>query len=90
MTLTQEQIEEYISYPEYHKVWAWTTVCLLKLKNWFEIAWISHVFDPEDYDENIWNQCAFDDAFDKLSQFVAFDLKNKKAAEDVLVPNETN
>lgn len=87
-TLTQEQIEAYVSYPEYHKIWACTTVCLLKLKNWFELVWLSHVFDPKHFDEKIWEEIAYNDAFNKLAEFVAFDLKNQKAAEDVLVPDE--
>ena len=93
-TIYQEQVENYISYKEFHKVWARTTICLLTLKNWFEIVGVSHVHDARNYDQQIWELTAYQNAFDKLVDFVSFDLKNQEASDsqivkDVLVPNHT-
>lgn len=59
-------IKSLIEKVEYSKVWKKTTVCLLTTKSWFEIVTSSSCIDPEDYDEDIWAQIAYERAVDKL------------------------
>ena len=87
-TLSPEYVDAQIYKKEFVKVWDKTTVCLLTLNNWFEIVGISHVFNKENFDEQIWQQEAYNDAFNKAVEFIAFRLNDMDTTEDILVPNE--
>ena len=87
-TLSPEYVDAQIFKKEFVKVWDKTTVCLLTLNNWFEIVGISHVFNKENFDEQIWQQEAYNDAFNKAVEFIAFRLNDMDTTEDILVPNE--
>ena len=71
-TLSPEYVDAQIYKKEFVKVWEKTTVCLLTLNNWFEIVGLSHVFDKDNYNEEIWQQEAYNDAFNKAVEFIAF------------------
>lgn len=71
-TLSPEYVDAQIYKKEFVKVWEKTTVCLLTLNNWFEIVGLSHVFDKNNYNEEIWQQAAYDDAYNKAVEFIAF------------------
>ena len=87
-TLSPEYVDAQIYKKEFVKVWDKTTVCLLTLNNWFEIVGISHVFNKENFDEQIWQQEAYNDAFNKAVEFIAFRLNDMDTTEDILVPNK--
>lgn len=87
-TLSPEYVDAQIYKKEFVKVWDKTTVCLLTLNNWFEIVGISHVFNKENFDEQIWQQEAYNDAFNKAVEFIAFRFNDMDTTEDILVPNE--
>lgn len=89
-TLSPEYVDAQIYKKEFVKVWDKTTVCLLTLNNWFEIVGISHVFNKENFNEEIWQQEAYNDAFNKAVEFIAFRLNDMDTSEDVLIPNENN
>lgn len=89
-TLSPEYVDAQIYKKEFVKVWDKTTVCLLTLNNWFEIVGISHVFNKDNFDEQIWQQEAYNDAFNKAVEFIAFRLNDMDTTEDVLIPNEAN
>lgn len=104
-TLSPEYVDAQIYKKEFVKVWEKTTVCLLTLNNWFEIVGLSHVFNKDNYNEEIWQQTAYDDAFNKAVEFIAFrlndmgtplmDIPNQHSTDnsdnsDILVPNPTN
>lgn len=71
-TLSPEYVDAQIYKKEFVKVWEKTTVCLLTLNNWFEIVGLSHVFNKDNYNEEIWQQEAYNDAFNKAVEFIAF------------------
>ena len=87
-TLSPEYVDAQIYKKEFVKVWDKTTVCLLTLNNWFEIVGISHVFNKDNFDEEIWQQEAYNDAYNKAVEFIAFRLNDMDTTEDVLLPNE--
>jgi len=87
-TLSPEYVDAQIIKKEFVKVWDKTTVCLLTLNNWFEIVGISHVFNKDNFDEEIWQQEAYNDAYNKAVEFIAFKLNDMDTTEDVLVPND--
>ncbi len=89
-TLSPEYVDAQIFKKEFVKVWDKTTVCLLTLNNWFEIVGISHVFNKDNFDEKIWQEEAYNDAFNKAVEFIAFRLNDVDTTEDVLIPNEAN
>lgn len=64
--LTQEMIEQMIETIEYSKLGKKTTVCLMTLKNGFEIVATSSCIDPKDYDQEVGNKIALEKAMDKL------------------------
>lgn len=68
MKLTDEAINALIEKVEYSKIWQKTTICLLTTKSWFEIVTSSSCIDPEDYNEEIWAQIAYERAIDKLRE----------------------
>lgn len=89
-TLSPEYVDAQIYKKEFVKVWDKTTVCLLTLNNWFEIVGISHVFNKDNFNEEIWQQEAYNDAFNKAVEFIAFRLNDMDTTEDVLIPNEAD
>ena len=54
----------------------WTfTICIITLKNWFKVVWTSALLKQEDFDKEIWEQIAYEEAFNKLSELEAYKQK---------------
>lgn len=68
MKLTEEQIKEQIDSVIFRKIWKKTTLCLMTLKNGFEIITTSACIDPENYDQEIWEKISLGKAMDKLRE----------------------
>lgn len=66
MKLTQKDIENGIAKIEYSKLGQKTAVCLMTLKNGFEIVATSACIKAEDYDQEVGNQIALKKAMDNL------------------------
>ena len=66
MNLTEEQIKNQIDSVVFQKIWKKTTLCLMTLKNGFEIVTSSSCIDPENYDQEIWEKISEEKAMDKL------------------------
>ena len=75
-TLSPEYVDAQIYKKEFVKVWEKTTVCLLTLNNWFEIVGLSHVFNKDNFNEEIWQEEAYKDAYNKAVEFIAFRLND--------------
>ena len=57
---------------EFFLIWKNTTICLLTLDNWYEVIWESHKLPETEYNKEIWEAVAFEDAFGKLEELMAF------------------
>lgn len=66
MKLTQKDIQNCIAKIEYSKLGQKTAVCLMTLKNGFEIVATSACIKAEDYDQEVGNKIALEKAMDKL------------------------
>lgn len=64
--LTKQDIEAVIANIEYLKVGKKTTLCLLTLESGFEVVATASCVNPEDYNEVIGNQIAYQRALDKV------------------------
>lgn len=54
----------------------WTfTICIITLKNWFKVVWTSALLREEDFDKEIWEQIAYEEAFNKLWELEAYKQK---------------
>ena len=54
----------------------WTfTICVITLKNWFKVVWTSALLKQEDFDKEIWEQIAYEEAFNKLWELEAYKQK---------------
>ena len=54
----------------------WTfTICVITLKNWFKVVWNSALLKQEDFDKEIWEQIAYEEAFEKLYELEAYKQK---------------
>jgi hypothetical protein len=68
----QMMFDYHVKSAEFVKLGAKTTVCLLTVKNGFEIVGTSACVDPADFNEEIGNHFALVDALSKLDGFVGF------------------
>lgn len=73
--LTQEDIEATIVSEEYTKMGKKTTVCLLTLRNGFEITGTSGCVDPANFDEAIGRKFAKEQAVEKIWQLEGYRLQ---------------
>jgi hypothetical protein len=65
IAVTKEHLENLIAKKEFLSNGR-ITICMLTLHNGFEVVGISGVLDQENYQQNIGEQVAYDDAFKKL------------------------
>lgn len=72
MKLTEEKIRKHVVKKEFSKLWEKTTVCLLTLDCWFEVVWTSSCIDKEEYNQEIWNQIAEENAINKCRELYWF------------------
>lgn len=63
----ENQLLELIEKHEFLKVGKKTTICLMTLKNGFEILTSSSCVNPDDYDQEIGQKISYRKALDKLS-----------------------
>lgn len=73
--LSQEDIESAIVSEEYTKMGMKTTVCLLTLRNGFEIVGTSGCVDPLNFDEAIGRKFAKEQAVDKIWMLEGYKLQ---------------
>jgi len=78
MKVTQEQVNEAIAKTEYFKAGEKTTICVLTLKDGFEIIGTANTVDPKNYDIEIGSKYAKEDAMDKVWQHLGSILQYKK------------
>lgn len=72
--ITKEFLESLIEDKKFILDWTFT-VCIITLKNWFKVVWTSALLKQEDFDKEIWEQIAYEEAFEKLSEFEAYKQK---------------
>ena len=78
--LTPQLIDDQIASTDWHVFpETTTTVCALKLKNGFVVIGESACVSPENFNEGIGRQIAFDDARRKIWAFEGYALRNKLA-----------
>jgi hypothetical protein len=67
-----ELYNTYVETHEYESFRSKTTVCVLLLKNRFEIVGTSGCEDPSKFEDNLGHEYALKDALRKLGEFAAF------------------
>lgn len=73
LTVYQENLYlEWVDFQTHMKLGHKTTVCMLTLKNGFEIVGTSACINPEEYDYNLGHKYALVDALNKLDELSGF------------------
>lgn len=67
MRTKEDQLKELIEKHQFLKVGKKTTICLLTLRNGFEILTSSSCVNPDDYDQEIGERISYRKALEKLS-----------------------
>nr|DAE92645.1 MAG TPA: hypothetical protein [Caudovirales sp. gcode 4] len=67
MRTKEDQLKELIEKYQFLKVGKKTTICLLTLRNGFEILTSSSCVNPDDYDREIGERISYRKAIEKLS-----------------------
>ena len=75
--ITPEMLEKTIVDEDYHRLTDVLTVCVLTLKNGFTVTGESACASPENYDEEIGESIARDNAKEKIWVVMGFLLKDK-------------
>ena len=75
--LTPQLIDETIVYESYHRLTDVLTVCVLTLRNGFTVTGESACASPENYNEEIGNKIARENARDKIWVLEGYLLKQK-------------
>lgn len=75
--LTEQDIEEVIEHERYIKLGQKTTICLLTLKNGFEVVGKSGCVDPKNYDHEIGCRIARQKAIDQVWLLEGYLLQDK-------------
>lgn len=78
MKVTKEQIEERISGVTYHRLCATTTLCFLELDNGYSVLGHSACVNPQNYDEQIGQSLAYEDAMRQLWPLFGFELAERQ------------
>jgi len=87
--LTPAVIDNAIEKAEYHRLTGVLTVCVITLTNGFTVTGESACASPENYNEEIGNKIAFDNARDKIWQLVGFLLVDKLSSNKIDFCNDT-
>lgn len=77
--LTKEYLEEQIVDTQYQKMGLKTTICLLTLKNGFEVVGTSACIDASIFDFAEGMKWAFEDAFNKLWELEGYVAQSRLA-----------
>ena len=75
--LTPQLIDSKIAEKSFHKLTDVLTVCVITLQNGFTVTGESACASPENYDKDIGEQIAFNNARDKIWQLEGYLLKEK-------------
>ena len=67
-----EEVKKVIVNQEFSKMGEKTTVCLLKLKNGFEVIGTSSCIDPKEYDLELGCELSYKNAFTKVCELEAY------------------
>lgn len=81
--LTLEEIQHTIKSVNYHHIGKKTTVCLITLKNGYEIVGTSGCVDPENYDAGIGEKIAYENAQNKIWELEGYVLQEKLFGERI-------
>lgn len=79
MKVSREEVEEFVeqSQIQYHQFPNTTlTVCCITLPNGFSVSGESGCADPKEFNAQIGQQIAFNQAFSKVWMFMGWDLAN--------------
>lgn len=72
--LTPERLDHIIKSCVFNRVTKTTTVCILEIKNGFEIIGKSSCVDPLNYNKDIAEKVAYDDAYKQLWPLEGYSL----------------
>ena len=72
--ITKEYIESLIENKKFVLDWTFT-ICIVSLKNWFKVIWTSALVKQEDFDKELGEQIAYEEAFEKLYELEAYKQK---------------
>jgi hypothetical protein len=73
--VTEEMIERLVYSIDYTRLGVKTTVCLVTLKNGFELVGTSACVDPKNYIESTGREIALKDALDKMWMLEGYRLQ---------------
>lgn len=72
--ITKEYLESLIENKKFVLDWTFT-ICIVSLKNWFKVIWTSALVKQEDFDKELGEQIAYEEAFEKLFELEAYKQK---------------
>ena len=72
--ITKEYLESLIENKKFVLDWTFT-ICIITLKSGFKVVWTSALLKQEDFDKEIWEQIAYEEAFEKLYVLEAYKQK---------------
>ena len=76
--ITTEHIESVIEKKDFHKIKGATlTFCVLTLKNGYTVTGESACVDPKNFDEEVGQQVAYQNAFEKIWELEGYLLKQR-------------
>ncbi|MFC1140867.1 Gp49 family protein [Pasteurella multocida] len=75
--VTKEHLESIIVDKKFHRLTETLTVCVLTLRNSFTVTGESACVDPASYNQEIGENIAYENAFEKLWQLEGYMLKTK-------------
>ncbi|WP_223251318.1 Gp49 family protein [Pasteurella multocida] len=75
--VTKEHLESIIVDKKFHRLTETLTVCVLTLRNGFTVTGESACVDPASYNQEIGENIAYENAFEKLWQLEGYMLKTK-------------
>lgn len=78
MRTKEDQLKELIEKHQFLKVGKKTTICLLTLRNGFEIVATSSCINPEDYDQEIGQRISYRKALERLSDIQWYFLQDQQ------------
>lgn len=80
--VTPKSIDQLIVASTFHVFFATTTVCCLKLKNGFTVIGQSACASPENFNRELGEKIAFDEARDKIWAFEGYALRERLHERD--------
>ena len=82
ISLDEEKLESLVDRVYYHRVPNTTvTICAITLKNGFTVVGESACIDPNNFDQVIGQQVAYNNAFEKIWQLEGYRIKSQLAEQ---------